>query len=207
MHFLGSFPSEVGGGGCCGVTPLTTEAGHVSANFGVSSHTGLQPVIKVEFAIRGMGSPPSPTCKGGSSYHLSPLALGCCGALARHSLTSLIKVDAKPAVALGIGSTFPPSSRHGPATCSGKKSFFGWADWFCTLRGAEELRVGMLLAGAAAGHLGCMGCPLEGSLGAGRARGVLRGCWETPNEVLEWDTLPRGFSNTLNGQGGRGCGG
>lgn len=54
-------------------------------------------MIKVGFAIPGMGSPPSPTCQGGSSHHLSPPALGCCEVLARHSLRPLIKVDAKPA--------------------------------------------------------------------------------------------------------------
>lgn len=46
------------------------------SKFGVASHTGLQPVIKVGFAIPGMGSPPSPTCKGGSSHNLSPPGFG-----------------------------------------------------------------------------------------------------------------------------------
>lgn len=77
--------------------------------FGTAGHTGLQPVIKVGFAILGMGSPSSPTCKGGSAHHLSPPALGCCGELARRSLRPLIKVDAKPAVAAKPAASAPPS--------------------------------------------------------------------------------------------------
>lgn len=57
----------------------------------------------------------------------------------------------------------------------------------------------MLLAGAAAGHLGCIGSPL------GWRTKILAGVWEgqrsperllgDPKKVLEWDTLPSEFLN------------
>lgn len=57
----------------------------------------------------------------------------------------------------------------------------------------------MLGLGLLQGTWGALGVPWGGGqkylLGVGRARGVLRGCWETPNKVLEWDTLPREFLN------------
>lgn len=125
MHFWGEdFPLKRGG--LLWGDILDHKGWPRVSKLGVAGHTGVQPVIKVGFAIPGMGSPPSPTCKGGSSItHLSPPALGCCGAQARRSLSPLIKVDAKPAAA--VGSTFPPGSWHSPASCLEEKSCFGWA--------------------------------------------------------------------------------
>lgn len=208
---------------CFGVTPLTTGVSHVLANFGVAGRTGLQPVIKVRLASSGMGTPrPGPA--------LAPSALGCRGVLAGTSGRALNEAFNQDRCQTHRGgrrrlhfpSRLPASPCH---LLGGKSPFLGGGgrhrlifqpDGSSRVLGRSRSQPGLhprcvsgwVQLGPTAGVWGGGQKP---PLGARReAGGALRGCGETPKDVLGGvghPALPGGFPDTLHGQGGPGAGG